>query len=69
MNCGTRRFAGIFALKFKDWSFKTNALRYIFLILSAVLLLTIKFLAVPVIVALYIISSVVQKWDLRTGAD
>ena len=55
----------LFALKFKDWSFKPNALRYIFLILSLVLVLTIKFLAVPVIVALYIISSMVNKWDLN----
>lgn len=56
----------LFALKFKDWSFKPNALRYIFLILSLVLLLTIGFLAVPVIVALYIISSIVNQWDLKT---
>ncbi|MEN8799441.1 MAG: CDP-alcohol phosphatidyltransferase family protein [Flavobacteriaceae bacterium] len=50
----------LFALKFKDWSFKQNALRYIFLIISLVLLLTLKFLAVPVIVALYILSSLVS---------
>ena len=59
----------LFALKFKDWSFKKNALRYIFLILSAVLLLTIKFLAVPVIVALYILSSLVQNWETRSNAE
>jgi CDP-diacylglycerol--serine O-phosphatidyltransferase len=51
----------LFALKFKDWSFKQNALRYIFLILSLVLLLTLKFLAVPVIVALYILSSLLSR--------
>ncbi len=55
----------LFALKFKDWSFKQNALRYIFLILSLVLLLTLKFIAVPVIVALYVISSLITRWETR----
>ena len=56
----------LFALKFKDWSFKPNALRYIFLTLSLVLLLTIKFLAIPGIVALYILSSLVDRLDVRS---
>ncbi len=56
----------LFALKFKDWSFKGNAMRYIFLILSLVLLLTLKFMAVPVIVALYIISSLILKLELSS---
>ena len=51
----------LFTLKFKSWSFKDNALRYIFLIVSLVLLLTMKFLAVPAIVFFYVISSVVYK--------
>jgi len=51
----------LFTLKFKNWSFKDNALRYIFVIVSLVLLLTTKFLAVPAIVFFYVISSVVYK--------
>jgi len=51
----------LFALKFKNWSFKDNALRYIFVIVSLVLLLTMKFLAVPAIVFFYIVSSMVYK--------
>ena len=51
----------LFALKFKNWSFKDNALRYIFIIVSLVLLLTMKFLAVPAIVFFYIVSSMVYK--------
>ncbi|MGB5205223.1 MAG: CDP-alcohol phosphatidyltransferase family protein [Eudoraea sp.] len=51
----------LFALKFKNWSFKDNALRYIFAIVSLVLLLTMKFLAVPAIVFFYIVSSMVYK--------
>ena len=51
----------LFALKFKNWSFKDNALRYIFIIVSLVLLLTIKFLAVPAIIVFYILSSLITN--------
>ena len=51
----------LFALKFKNWRFKDNALRYIFIIVSLTLLVTMKFLAVPVIITFYILSSVLSK--------
>jgi len=51
----------LFALKFKNWSFQDNALRYIFIIVSLVLLVTMQFLAVPVIIAFYILSSLLSK--------
>lgn len=51
----------LFALKFKNWSFQDNALRYIFIIVSLVLLITLKFLAVPVIIMFYILSSIISK--------
>ena len=56
----------LFALKFKDWRFKGNALRYIFVLLSLVLLMTMKFLAIPMIVLLYILSSAVYQWEIRS---
>jgi len=51
----------LFALKFENWSFKDNALRYIFILVSLVLLITLKFLAVPIIIGFYIISSLVTN--------
>ena len=51
----------LFALKFKNWGFKDNALRYIFLIVSLVFIITMKFMAIPVIIAFYIISSIVTN--------
>ena len=50
----------LFALKLKDLSWKNNAMIYIFLLLSIVLLITLKFVAVPVIIVLYILFSVVN---------
>jgi CDP-diacylglycerol--serine O-phosphatidyltransferase len=51
----------LFALKFKDYSFKGNAIRYIFLILSIVLLIVLKFASIPLIILVYIIMSVLDN--------
>jgi len=51
----------LFALKFKDWSFKNNAIRYIFILLSIVLLIVLHFAAIPVIILLYILLSLLNK--------
>ena len=51
----------LFALKFKDWHFKANATRYIFIILSTVLLIVLQFAAIPVIIAIYIIMSLLDS--------
>jgi len=47
----------LFALKFKNWSFKDNGIRYLFIIGSLVLLLTLRFLAIPVIILFYVLAS------------
>ncbi len=49
----------LFALKFKNWSFKGNEQRYIFIIISFVLIITAKFIAIPIIILLYILMSLV----------
>lgn len=51
----------LFALKFKNYSFKDNATRYIFIILCVVLLIILKFAAIPIIILLYIIMSVLDN--------
>ena len=47
----------LFALKFANWGFKGNEIRYLFLILCVVLLITLKFLAIPVLIVCYVIMS------------
>lgn len=51
----------LFALKFKNWAFKENAIRYIFLILCVLLLVILQFVAIPLIILLYIIMSVIDN--------
>ena len=50
----------LFALKFKNWSFKDNGIRYLFVIGSLVLLLTLRFLAIPVIILFYVLASLLM---------
>ena len=51
----------LFALKFKDYSFKNNAVKYIFLAISVLLVAILKVIAVPIIILLYILLSLITK--------
>lgn len=51
----------LFALKFKNWNFKPNAIRYSFLLLSLVLLIIFHFVAIPMIMMLYIGLSLISQ--------
>jgi CDP-diacylglycerol--serine O-phosphatidyltransferase len=49
----------LLAFKFKTFGWKENQIKYIFLGLSVLLLFLLKFAAVPLIVGLYILLSVI----------
>lgn len=49
------------AMKFKDFSFKNNLLKYILLSVSLVLLVAMQWLAIPIIFILYLIFSAFSK--------
>lgn len=51
----------LFSLKFKSYAFKENKMKYIFLILSVVLLVTLQFVAIPLVITLYILLSLLKK--------
>lgn len=53
LNCNIK----LFALKFKTYAFKPNSVRYLFLVLSLILLVIFKFIAVPIVILLYILVS------------
>jgi len=48
----------LFSLKMKTYGFKENAVKYIFLIISVVMLVLLQFLAIPLIIVLYVLLSV-----------
>ena len=51
----------LFALKFKNFSFADNQIRYVFLIIAVVLLAILHVAALPFIIFLYILLSVIQS--------
>lgn len=48
----------LFALKFKSFDWQNNKLRYIFLSLSAILIVSTQFISIPIIIVLYILLSI-----------
>ncbi|MGY0392931.1 CDP-alcohol phosphatidyltransferase family protein [Bizionia sp. KMM 8389] len=47
----------LFALKFKRYDFQSNVTRYLFLLLTVVLLVVLQFAAIPLIILLYVLLS------------
>jgi CDP-diacylglycerol--serine O-phosphatidyltransferase len=55
----------IFALKFKSFSWQENRMRFTFLILSVLLLVSLQLLAIPLIIILYILLSLIDNASRR----
>lgn len=51
----------LFALKFKNFTWADNKIRYIFLIISLAMLIIFQFIAIPFIVILYILLSILNN--------
>lgn len=52
----------MFSLKLKSLGFKGNKIRYIFIVLSVILLILLQTLAIPLIILLYILLSAINNW-------
>jgi CDP-diacylglycerol--serine O-phosphatidyltransferase len=51
----------LFALKFKNFGWADNKIRYSFLIISVILLILFQFIAIPFIIFLYIVLSILNN--------
>ena len=51
----------LFALKFKHFKWKDNEIRFVFLALSLVMLISLQFVGIPLIIILYIVMSVISN--------
>ena len=51
----------LFALKFKNFSWQDNKIKYIFLITSVVLIILLKFVAIPLVIILYVLFSLFKR--------
>ena len=48
----------LFSLKFKSFAIKENALKYVFLIASLIMILTLEVISIPLVIILYVLLSV-----------
>jgi len=55
----------MFGFKFKSFGWEGNELRYLFIIVSVCLLATLKFAAICLIIILYLVLSIAQKFSKR----
>lgn len=51
----------LFSLKFKNFSFKNNTYKYILLVFSAILISVFSYVAIPMIIILYVILSLIKN--------
>ena len=51
----------LFSLKFKDFSFNKYLTEIIFLVIALLLVLTVKFVAIPIIIILYVLISLFKR--------
>ncbi|MDX8554087.1 CDP-alcohol phosphatidyltransferase family protein [Tenacibaculum sp. 1B UA] len=58
----------LFSLKFKNFYFKDNVIKYVFLVLSIILIITLKIVAIPMIILSYVVLSVVSNSDKKLSS-
>ncbi len=51
----------LFALKFSDWSFNKNKLRYSFIAFCLIMIIIFQFIAIPLIIASYVLLSIISN--------
>lgn len=51
----------LFSLKFDNFSFKENLIKYFFLLMSLVLITLLPYISIPIIIILYIVFSLVKR--------
>jgi len=56
----------LFAMKFKNFGWPDNKIRYSFLIISVILLILFQFIAIPFIIFLYIVLSIINNMTNKT---
>tara|TARA_R110001632_G_scaffold97231_3_gene203728 strand:+ start:2166 stop:2906 length:741 start_codon:yes stop_codon:yes gene_type:complete len=55
----------LFSLKFKNYGVKDNVFKYLLIALSILLLVTVQYLAIPIIIVVYIILSMIDNLKIR----
>ena len=51
----------LFSLKFKDYSFKNNKIKYVFIFCTLLLVVLLQFIAIPLVIVFYVVLSLITK--------
>ena len=51
----------LFSLKFKEYSVKNNAVKYMFILISVLLIFSLHVISIPIIIFLYVSLSIIRK--------
>ena len=55
----------LFSLKFKEYSFAKNYIKYVFIIVSILMIIGLQYISIPLIILLYVIISVLQNYKTK----
>lgn len=53
----------LFSLKFKEYTFKKNIVKYLFILSSLLLIICLNVISIPIIIILYILVSIIQNYS------
>ncbi|SNR36416.1 CDP-alcohol phosphatidyltransferase family protein [Lutibacter flavus] len=51
----------LFSLKFKDYSWKNNKVKFVFILITALLCVLFQFVAIPIVILIYVVMSLLQN--------
>jgi len=52
----------LFSLKFKEYSVKNNLMKYLFLVVSILMIIFLKYISIPLIIAIYVVLSLISNY-------
>ena len=55
----------LFSLKFKEYSFAKNYIKYVFIIVSILMIIGLQYISIPLIILLYVIISLLQNYKTK----
>jgi CDP-diacylglycerol--serine O-phosphatidyltransferase len=57
----------LFSLKFKEYSLSNNWIKYLFLVISLLFIITLQYLSIPLIILLYVLISMITNYGKKTA--
>jgi CDP-diacylglycerol--serine O-phosphatidyltransferase len=52
----------LFSLKFKEYSIKNNLIKYLFIIVSILMIIFLKYISIPLIIGVYVVLSLISNY-------